>query len=155
VLNVHESCAIVERVNAPSNWVVFLIPTHIQIDLKLAGVDAMTRDVATNAKEWVIRNALHRRVVVRISSWDADERCFIGSFVQGKGDEAVQQMVREGLLTFCEMTAELSATADLYVAAQTDAVAKKVGLWERRSIDPVLPRADAEGPCVLRGRRRS
>jgi endonuclease YncB( thermonuclease family) len=64
-------------------------------------------------------------------------------------------MVREGLLTFCGQTAELSGTADLYVAAQTEAVAKKVGLWERRSIDPVPPRADAESPCVLRGRRRS
>jgi hypothetical protein len=33
-----------------SNWVVFLIPTHIHIDLKLAGVEAMSRDVAANAK---------------------------------------------------------------------------------------------------------
>jgi hypothetical protein len=73
-----------------SNWVVFVIPTHIQIDLKLAGVEAMSRDVAANAREWVIRNALHRRVVVRISSWGADERRFIRSFVQGKGDEAVE-----------------------------------------------------------------
>jgi hypothetical protein len=88
----------------------------------------MSRDVAAKAKEWVIRNALHRRVAVRISSWDADERCFIGSFVQGKGEEAVQQTVCEGLLTFCEQAAELSATANLYVAAQTGAVAKNVGL---------------------------
>jgi hypothetical protein len=115
VLNIHESYVMVEGVTSPSNLVVFLISTHIEIDMRLTGVEVPVRDFAAAGKEWIVRNALHRRAVVRISSWDAEERCFIGPFVQRKADEAVQQMVREGLLTFCEQTAEWSASADLSV----------------------------------------
>jgi staphylococcal nuclease domain-containing protein 1 len=134
VLGLRETLAIVEDVHTGSTWVLSLIPSHIVIDFQIAGVrsrwlkyGSVVDEVGNSAREWVVRNMLHRRIRVRISS-KTGAKPFMGSIL-GHSDGAVQAMMGDGLLAFFEQTADFAPNADVYVGKQAQAIAKKVGIW--------------------------
>jgi endonuclease YncB( thermonuclease family) len=122
-----ESLAIVEDAKGGSEWMIFLIPSHILIRLVIAGVSDGEETAAT-ARELILRTMVHRRIRVRIvkQAWG---RRFLGSIL-GDSDGAVQEMLRIGLLRFDAGTAEFAQNADIYVARQMDAVRARMGIWK-------------------------
>jgi hypothetical protein len=92
VLNLRESLAIVEGAHNGAIWVLRLLPSHRMIDFQIGGVKSPRSHPELDAREWVIRNMLHREIRVRIFG-RSEGQPFIGS---------VQTMIGLGLLKLFE-----------------------------------------------------
>ncbi|OHS93830.1 ebna2 binding protein P100 [Tritrichomonas foetus] len=134
LISISEFDAIVDSVVNGTTLSLFLLPDHQHIIFRVAACRSpsakkdSTNAYGTEAKDFTIRELLHRSLRVRLCSVNEAD-LFIGPILS-KEDSAIRHLISSGLALFNVHTAELTPSAYEYERCEAEAKAQNLKIFE-------------------------